>query len=142
MCCICRLTITFVLAHSLSTDFANPALLRVLFFAHFFASESRRRRDNLLVRTNRMIQYMTKTGQNTGTSKMVNHVVRKAMKTALVAEYQNLNSGNLLTNGRNSCDSFVGKLLPPPAEPSSIPSSCSREGSNFGERKARKRLRR
>lgn len=87
-----------------------------------------------------MIQYMTRTGQNTGILNIVNHVQKKPIAMALVAECQNLNSGNLRTKGRNSCDSFVGR--PPPASPSSMPSSCSSDGSNLGDRKARKRLRR
>jgi hypothetical protein len=80
---------------------------------------------------------MTSTGQKTGRSKAVNQVQTNAMATAFVAEYQNLNSGNLLTNGLNS-SSFVGSA---PVPPSSMFSS-SNDGSNLGEMKARKRLRR
>ena len=62
------------------------------------------------------------------------------MVIALVAEYQNLNSGRRRMNGRNSSSCFVGS---PPADPSSISlSTASLLGSNLGCRKARKRLRR
>lgn len=64
----------------------------------------------------------------------------KPIAIALVAEYQNLNSGNLRMKGLNSSSCFVGR---PPADPSSISlSMTSFEGSNLGCRKARKRLRR
>jgi hypothetical protein len=48
---------------------------------------------NVLVRTKRIIQYMTRTGQKTGTSKISNQLHTKAMTMARVAQYQNLNSG-------------------------------------------------
>lgn len=96
-------------------------------------------RAGLLVRPNKISQYTTNTGQNTGRLKISNQLQKKPMAIALVVEYQNLNSGSLRTNGRNSWSSFVGSPL---ALPSSIPSSCSSAGSNFGERKARKRFRR
>lgn len=93
---------------------------------------------NVLVNVKRINQYTTRTGQNTGTSKIENQVQRNPMEMALVAEYQNLNSGRRLMNGLNSSSCFVGS---PPAAPSSISLSiASFEGSNFGWRKARKRL--
>lgn len=90
----------------------------------------------VLVKTKSINQYITSTGQKTGTSKTENQVQTKPMVTALVAEYQNLNSGSLRTNGLNSWSCFVGR-----SPPFSIASS-SIEGSNLGERKARNRLRR
>ena len=64
----------------------------------------------------------------------------KPMVIALVAEYQNLNSGNRRMKGLNSSSCLVGS---PPADPSSISlSMTSFEGSNLGWRKARKRFRR
>lgn len=95
----------------------------------------------VLVRTNRMIQYMTKTGQKTGISKMENQLQTKAMAMARVAECQNLNSGKRRMNGRNSSSRLVGREGEP-ASPSSRPSSWVREGSNLGVKKARKRFRR
>jgi hypothetical protein len=82
---------------------------------------------------------MTKTGQKTGRSNIANHEHTNPMAMAFVAEYQNLNSGSRLTKGLNSSSCFVGR---PPALPSSMPSSCSIDGSNLGDIKARKRLRR
>jgi hypothetical protein len=81
---------------------------------------------------------MTKTGQKTGKSKITKKLHTKPIVIAFVAEYQNLNSGNRLTNGLNSSFSFEGRF----EVPSSMPSSCSSEGSNLGDMKARKRLRR
>ena len=91
----------------------------------------------VLVKAKSMSQYTTSTGQNTGMSNTRNQLQRKPIAIARVAAYQNLNSGSRLTNGLNSCVSFVGS-----ESPSSMLSSCSREGSNLGDRKARKRLRR
>src|ERR1700760_79600 len=97
--------------------------------------------SNVLVKKNRISQYMTKTGQKTGRSKAVKKLQKSEMTTALVAENQNLNSGRRRTKGLNSSSSLVGK---PPALPSSTPSSPSsaRDGSNLGDMKARKMLRR
>jgi hypothetical protein len=87
-----------------------------------------------------MNQYMTRTGQKTGTLKTSNQLHTKEIRTARVAECQNLNSGKRRMKGRNSSSCFVGRE---PAAPSSISFSiASLEGSNFGWRKARKRLRR
>jgi len=78
------------------------------------------------------------------------------MVVALVAECQNLNSGNLhisfsgtrnegkgryrRMNGRNSSSCFVGREPEAPSSESWSASSCSRDGSNFGVRKARNRF--
>ena len=59
-----------------------------------------------------MIKYITSMGQKTGTLKTLKNVQNIAMKIALVPEYQNLNSGNLLMKGRNSSALFNGKLGP------------------------------
>jgi hypothetical protein len=75
-------------------------------------------------------------------SKTENQLHRKPMVMARVAACQNLNSGRRRMNGRNSSSCLVGRLGEAPASPSSRPSSCVREGSNLGVRKARKRLRR
>lgn len=84
----------------------------------------------ILVRTKRINQYMTKTGQNTGTSKMANQVQTKEMPMALVAQYQNLNSGRRRMKGLNSSSCLVGRV---PTDPSSISlSRASLEGSNLG----------
>ena len=83
---------------------------------------------DLLVNENRIMKYTTNTGQNTGTLKTENHVHAKLIAMALVAECQNLNSGNRRINGRNSSSFLLGKLL----RPSSRPSSCVSEGSNLG----------
>jgi hypothetical protein len=86
--------------------------------------------ENLLVKVKRINQYITNTGQNTGTSNMENHVHTKPIVMALVAEYQNLNSGNLRIKGLNSSSCFVGR---PPAAPSSMSLSItSFDGSNLG----------
>jgi hypothetical protein len=89
-----------------------------------------------------------------GISKNENHVHTKPIAVARVAECQNLNSGNLLLgqesrtlsylriNGRNSSSCFVGRIPEVPSSDSWSARSCSREGSNLGVRKARKRLRR
>lgn len=95
----------------------------------------------VLVKKNKINQYITNTGQNTGISKTLNHEHTKEITIARVAECQNLNSGKRRIKGRNSSSCLMGRDELP-ASPSSRPSSCVRDGSNFGERKARKRLRR
>jgi hypothetical protein len=95
---------------------------------------------NSLVKKKRINQYMTRTGQNTGISNIRNQVQINPIRIARVAECQNLNSGSRRIKGRNSSSCFVGRA--DPASPSSKPSSCVRDGSNFGCKKARKRLRR
>ena len=44
---------------------------------------------------NSVMKYMTRIGQKTGMLKKSKNVHKKAMTVAFVAEYQNLNSGNL-----------------------------------------------
>jgi hypothetical protein len=107
-----------------------------------------------VIDTNMSIMYIGSEGLY-GTSKNENQVHTKAMAVARVAECQNLNSGNLvmsgniicklkylLMKGRNSSSCFVGKAPEVPSSDSWSASSCSREGSNLGVRKARNRLRR
>lgn len=96
--------------------------------------------SDILVRTKRIIQYMTRTGQKTGMLKSSKKVQKKEMVTARVAQYQNLNSGRRRINGLNSSSRLVGRV---PMDPSSISwSTASFEGSNLGWRKARNKLRR
>jgi len=65
-----------------------------------------------IVKQKRMIKYMTRIGQNTGTLKTSKNVQMKPIIMAFVAEYQNLNSGSRRINGRNSSFVVVGKLGP------------------------------
>ena len=51
---------------------------------------------------NRVMKYMTRIGQNTGMLKKSKNVQTKAIAVAFVAEYQNLNSGNLKTQLKTS----------------------------------------
>lgn len=91
-----------------------------------------------LVKKKRINQYITRTGQNTGTLKISNQLQKNAMTMTLVAECQNLNSGRRRMKGRNSSSCFVGS---DPTAPSSISvSMASLEGSNLGCKNARKRL--
>lgn len=95
---------------------------------------------NLLVKKKRMNQYITSTGQKTGTLKISNQLQVKPMTMARVAQYQNLNSGSRRIKGLNSSSDLVGRV---PTEPSSISlSASSLEGSNLGCKKARNRFRR
>ena len=57
-------------------------------------------------------KYMTRMGQNTGTLNNSKKVQQKAITVALVAEYQNLNSGRRRINGRNSSFCRVGSSGP------------------------------
>lgn len=92
----------------------------------------------LLVKKKRMNQYITRTGQNTGTLNISNQLQKNAMRMTLVADSQNLNSGRRRIKGRNSSSCFVGSE---PTAPSSISlSRASLEGSNLGCKNARKRL--
>lgn len=50
-------------------------------------------------------------GQKTGRSKKENRVSRRESRMALIPLYQNLNSGNLLTNGLNSSLSDSGRAV-------------------------------
>lgn len=83
---------------------------------------------------NSMIKYMTRIGQNTGTLNASKKVHTIATTTPLVAECQNLNSGSLRINGRNSSFCFVGNEGP--SSESSI-----KDGSTFGDKNAIKRFR-
>jgi hypothetical protein len=65
-----------------------------------------------MVMQKRVMKYMTKMGQKTGTLKSSKKVQRKAMTVALVAEYQNLNSGSRRMKGRNSSFCRVGSSGP------------------------------
>ena len=95
-------------------------------------------KGHVLVRKNNMNQYMSRTGQKTGTLKTSNQLQTKESATARVAQYQNLNSGRRRMKGLNSSSERVGRV---PTEPSSISlSMASLEGSNLGERKAKKRF--
>lgn len=59
-----------------------------------------------------MMKYITRIGQNTGTLKTSKKVQNTAMTLDLETEYQNLNSGKRLMNGRNSSLTFVGNSGP------------------------------
>ncbi len=60
----------------------------------------------------RVIKYITKIGQNTGTLNSSKKVQHRAIRVALLAEYQNLNSGNLRIKGLNSSFCLVGNSGP------------------------------
>lgn len=62
-----------------------------------------------IVRKNSRKKYITKIGQKTGMFRASKQVQNMAIRTAFVAAYQNLNSGNLRINGRNSSLDFVGR---------------------------------
>ncbi len=59
-----------------------------------------------------MMKYITRIGQKTGTLKTSKNVQNTAITVDLETEYQNLNSGSLLINGRNSSFAFVGNSGP------------------------------
>ena len=84
-----------------------------------------------------VMKYMTNIGQNTGILKSSKKVQPKAITVALVAEYQNLNSGKRLMKGLNSSFCFVGSSNPS----SSSASSWAMAGSILGVKKAKRRLR-
>ena len=63
-----------------------------------------------IVRTKSAMKYRRRIGQKTGMLKTLKKVMKKAMQKALVKEYQNLNSGNLRINGRNSSSRDVGSV--------------------------------
>lgn len=83
-----------------------------------------------------VIKYITKMGQNTGMLKNSKNEHTNAMAVALVAEYQNLNSGSLLMNGLNSSFCDVGR-----PGPSSSASYSAIAGSILGVRNASRRFR-
>ena len=65
-----------------------------------------------MVRTNNVMKYMTRIGQNTGIFKKSKKVQQIAISVAFVMLYQNLNSGRRLMKGRNSSFTFVGRDSP------------------------------
>ena len=86
---------------------------------------------------NNVMKYMTKIGQKTGMLKNSKKVQPKAITVALVAEYQNLNSGSRRIKGRNSSLCFVGSSRP---SPSSSASKAAKAGSILGVRKAKSKF--
>lgn len=92
----------------------------------------------LIVSVNNITKYITRIGQYTGISKMENKDNIKDKVVATVLWSQNLNSGSLLMKGRNSssCDSS------PPSSKLDDFSSCSKDGSNFGVKNERNKLKR
>lgn len=65
-----------------------------------------------IVMQNKVIKYITKIGQNTGTSKKSKNVQNIPIKVLFIIAYQNLNSGSLLMKGRNSSFALVGSSGP------------------------------
>lgn len=65
-----------------------------------------------IVIQNRVMKYMTRMGQNTGTLKTSKNVQTSAIVVDFVIAYQNLNSGNRRMNGRNSSLLRVGNAGP------------------------------
>lgn len=65
-----------------------------------------------IVMQNRVMKYMTRIGQNTGTLKTSKNVHMTPISVLLVIAYQNLNSGNRRINGRNSSFERVGSSGP------------------------------
>lgn len=65
-----------------------------------------------MVTQKRVIKYKTNIGQKTGILKQSKNVQTNAIIVLLVTEYQNLNSGNRLINGRNSSFALVGSSGP------------------------------
>ena len=61
---------------------------------------------------NSVMKYNTRMGQKTGMLKMAKNVHKIEISVDLHTEYQNLNSGSLRMNGRNSSFALVGKLGP------------------------------
>ena len=65
-----------------------------------------------MVIQNSVMKYITRMGQNTGMLKQSKNVQMTAITVDLVTEYQNLNSGSLLMNGRNSSFALMGNSGP------------------------------
>lgn len=65
-----------------------------------------------IVMQRRVIKYITKIGQKTGTLKQSKSVQTKPIKVDLTIPSQNLNSGRRRMNGRNSRDVCVGRPTP------------------------------
>jgi len=72
-----------------------------------------------------VMKYMTRMGQKTGMLKNSKKVQKKAIRVALVAEYQNLNSGSRRMNGLNSSDCRVGSAMPSVSAPPSASASAA-----------------
>ena len=85
-----------------------------------------------------VMKYMTRIGQNTGMLNSSKKVQKNAIVVALVAEYQNLNSGSRRINGLNSSFWEVGSAMP---SSSSSLSYSAMAGSILGVRKASRRFR-
>lgn len=76
-----------------------------------------------IVKKNKMQKYITKIGQNTGTSNTEKKVMKNDITVPLKQANQNLNSGSLLVKGLYSSRELVGNDGPS-------------DGSSSGERKA------
>ena len=74
---------------------------------------------------NSVIKYITNIGQNTGILKASIKVQKKPIIVLLVTDSQNLNSGNLRINGRNSSVDRVGSAGPLSSSPKNF------DGFNF-----------
>lgn len=92
-----------------------------------------------MVKANKMTKYIKRIGQKTGMSKNEKRVQNKPIQREVMALYQNLNSGNLRTNGRNSSIKGLepcGKKSPSSANNeaslSNPDSSSVTAGSNLG----------
>jgi hypothetical protein len=85
-----------------------------------FLSQTLTRICRFIVIQNRVMKYMTRMGQNTGTLKTSKNVQTSAIVVDLVMAYQNLNSGSRRMKGRNSSLLRVGR-------PGPSPSSAARE---------------
>lgn len=70
-----------------------------------------------IVIQNSVMKYITSIGQNTGMLNASINVQKKPMIVLFVTESQNLNSGNLLMNGRNSSVALVGSAGPLSSSP-------------------------
>ena len=86
------------------------------------------------------MKYTTKICQNTGMFKKSKNVQVKAITVALVAEYQNSNSGSLLMKNRNSSFCFVGSSRPSFGSSSSKYVNDQNAGLIFSMRKANSRF--
>lgn len=83
------------------------------------------------------MKYITSIGQNTGISNMLKKDATNDAAVALEALIQNLNSGRRLMKGLNSSSDASAA-----SSKFDDLSSCSKDGSNFGVRKERNKLKR
>ena len=88
---------------------------------------------------NKVMKYITRMGQKTGMLKNSKNVQVNAMTVALVAEYQNLNSGNRLMKGLNSSLCLVGNSIPSSSSFSAASNSAI-AGSILGVKNASSRF--